>query len=66
MRSITVWWMFNQLSDYDITLKKRQDSWSRRLWLNYKDKDNYEFVCESKTIRWCLKLATKLYWKLNW
>lgn len=48
----------NLLSNYQITLIRWKDNYKHwRLGLDWKDENDYEFICEQPTVHQCLDLA---------
>ena len=49
---------FDKLGKYEVTLIQWQDEWKHwRLGLDWKNDQEYEFVCEYPTIEECLDCA---------
>lgn len=57
IKTIPIQEKFNLLSDFPIQLIRRDDKrGSRRLWLD-KTRDDFEYLCEKRTIEECLDCA---------
>lgn len=54
---MTIQEKFDRLSEHHITITKRQDENSWRLWLDWMWDDDYMWICENKTIEWCLDMT---------